>query len=169
MWQFKPDTQSNALAVPFYEDARADTAPYYSSTKGLKTALNEVSKEMVKLGAFVTNFQSGKFDVNKQARFGYVIEFVYGGATGRIQVAGLPIRWYTAGKETRVRVQCLLNVRDWLKAAVTMQVFSPDTSPLIPYLLVRGNDGRDYTLADLVLNKGQLPALASQSVTVERE
>lgn len=169
MWSFTPENKDNTIAAPFYEDARKDIAPYYASTKTLKTALKEVAEEMVKLGAFVTNFQPGKFTVNKQARFGYVIEFMFGGATGQIQAAGLPIRYHTAAKETRVRVQCLLNVRDWLKAAVTMQVFSPDTSPLIPYLLVPGADGQQHTVAEYILSRGKLPMLAAPSITVERE
>lgn len=164
-WSFIPDSKDNAIAAPFFEDARADFAPYYSSTKNLKTAMNEVAQEMVKLGAFITNFQPGKFTVNKRERLGYVIEFLLNGVTGRLTIAGLPLYSTTAAKENRVRVQCLLNVRDWLKAAVTMQVFSPDTSPLIPYLLVDGQ----HTVADYILSKGQLPMLAAPVITVEKE
>ena len=112
--------------------------------------------------------RNGKFNVNGQERFGYVIEFLMQNAPGRIQVAGLPIHWYSLKKENGVRVQCLLNVRDWLKAAVTMQVFSPDTSPLIPYLLVPGADGQQHTVAEYILSRGNLPMLAAPEITVER-
>jgi hypothetical protein len=47
-----------------------------------------------------------------------------------------------------------------------MQVFSPDTSPLIPYLLLP--DGQ-HTVAEYILSRGQLPALASENITVSKE
>lgn len=168
-WSFTPDNKDSTIVVPWFEDARKDFAPYYSSTKNLKSAMSEVSQEMVKLGAFITNFQPGKFTVNKKLRLGYVIEFLLNGATGRLMIAGLPIFSHTPAKENRVRVQCLLNVRDWLKAAVTMQVFSPDTSPLIPYLLAPGADGQLHTIAELVTRQGELPALASESIVISKE
>lgn len=168
-WTFTPDNKDSTINAPWFEDARTDFAPYYSSTKNVKSAMSEVAEEMVKLGAFITSFQPGKFTVNKRQRLGYVIEFLLNGATGRITVAGLPLYSHTEAKEKRVRVQCLLNVRDWLKAAVTMQVFSPDTSPLIPYLLVPGADGQQYTIAELVTRRGELPALASENITVSKE
>lgn len=161
MWTFIPTESDKALKAPFYEDARSDFAPYYSSNKTLKQAMAEVTGEMGKLNASITKFQTGKFEVNKQWRFGYAIEFLLNGAPGVIRVAGLPIRSYTAVREDKVRIQCLLNVRDWLKAAVTMQVFSPDTSPLMPYLLVDGK----RTIAEYVLSGAPL-ALPSQ-VNVE--
>ena len=168
MWAFTPEAKDNAIAAPWFEDARADFAPYYSSTKNIKSAMSEVAEEMVKLGAFITSFQPGKFTVNKRTRLGYVIEFMLNGAMGRIQIAGLPMFSPTEPKEKRVRVQCLLNVKDWLKAAVTMQVFSPDTSPLIPYLLVSGADGHQYTVADLVMRRGEVPMLAAPTISVEQ-
>lgn len=168
MWTFTPENKDSTITAPWFEEARADLAPYYSSTVTLKSAQAQVVSEMGKLMAAVTNFQAGKFEVNKRQRFGYVIEFLLNGAPGRIQVAGLPIKSYTPAKETRVRVQCLLNVRDWLKAAVTMQVFSPDTSPLIPYLLVPGAGGQQYTVAEYILSRGNLPLLSAESITVEK-
>lgn len=165
-WAFTPD-KDTGVTVPFYEDARADFAPYYSSSKSIKAAQAELTAEMSKLNAAVISFQSGKFVVNNRQRFGYVIEFMMNGAVGRIQVAGLPIRGYTETKEIRVRVQCLLNVKDWLKAAVTMQVFSPDTSPLVPYLLVPGVDGQQYTIAELVMRRGELPMLPKPEIRIE--
>lgn len=168
-WSFTPESKDNQIAAPWFEDARANIAPYYSVKTTLKQAQALATAEFGKLNAIVTAFQPGKFAVNGRDRYGYIIEFIMNNAPGRMTVAGLPMKSYKAVKENRVRIQCLLNVRDWLKAAVTMQVFSPDTSPLIPYLLVKGADGQDYTLADLVMSRGQLPMLASQSVTVERE
>jgi hypothetical protein len=161
MWTFIPTESIDSLKAPYFEDARADFAPYYRSDKTIKQATNEVIVEIGKLNANVTAFNSGKFQINGQTRFGYEINFLMNGARGVIRVAGLPIKSYMATKEDKVRVQCLLNVRDWLKAAVTMQVFSPDTSPLMPYLLVDGK----RTIAEYVLSGAPL-ALPSQ-VNVE--
>lgn len=153
MWSFIPEDTNMALQVPYFEDARSDYAPYYRSAKTIKTAMNEVIAEMGKLNASITAFTSGKFEVHGQERCGYVIEFLLRGMPGVIRVAGLPIkvRYNAEEKEKKARVQCLLNVRDWLKAAVTMQVFSPDTSPLLLYLLVDGK----RTLAEYTLEGGQ--------------
>jgi hypothetical protein len=40
----------------------------------------------------------------------------------------------------QVRVQALLNVRDWLKVSVTQQVFSPGSHPLVVHLLQPGTE-----------------------------
>lgn len=166
-WSFTPDSRTSTIETPFFEDARADFAPYYSTnvSASLKDAQELVIKELRKLDAKTTAFQSGKFIIGGRERCGYVIEFLMNNQSGRIAVAGLPMKSPKPDKETRVRIQCLLNVRDWLKAAVTMQVFSPDTSPLIPYLLVDGQ----HTVADYILSKGQLPLLAAPVITVEKE
>jgi len=73
---FTPDkTQELDISVPFIEDARADVAPFYSSDKTIKQAKAEVERNLAKLGAAIQRFQSGKFEVNAQARFGYLITF----------------------------------------------------------------------------------------------
>lgn len=142
------------IAIPFFEDARKDFAPNYASRSTLVDAEARVMKEMKKLNAFVTAMERGVFSVGEHSRHGYLIQFVLENAPGVIRVAGLPMRFPSKEKEAKVRVQCLLNVADWLKAAVTQQVFSPDASPLIPFLLLR--DGR--TVAEVVISgKFMLP------------
>lgn len=146
-------TEEPTRAIPFFEDARADHAPYYSSTKTLRAVRTEVIAEMAKLDAAVVSFREGFFG-NGPRRYGYEITFIYGSTRGRIAVAGLPLRNETPAKIVRVRVQALLIVRDWLKASVTQPVFSPGSSPLMQFLLVDG----ERTLAQFLQEERRLPA-----------
>ena len=168
---FTPD-QSEAIEVkvPFIEDARADFAPYYDNRMDEKKAESQVAAELAKLGGYVVGFHKGKFrfDEGERERHGYQIKFTCGGAPGVIRVAGLPIQYdETERKVKMVRIQALLNVRDWLKSAVTMKVFAPGTSVLLPHLLLP--DG-ETTIADFIISHGQLPQLAPsnrQEIIVE--
>ena len=149
------------ITVPFFEDALADFAPYYSvCRKGRHTntamAESEVMAEMVKLGAGAVLFYPGYFG-DTPKRYGFEIKFQMGGAQGLIRVAGLPLKNETTKKVLAVRVQALLNVRDWLKAAVTSRVFSPGSMVLMQFLLVDGH----RTLAEYVVEQRQLPQLDS--------
>lgn len=166
MWDFKPDSPAKAaISVPYFEDANADTAPYYSSTRTIEAAKTEVADRLGTLGGSILSFQSGTFDINKQKRFGFVIRFVlnvepFSNAEGVIRVAALPIRSWSEAKEKRVKVQALLNVADWLKVAITSRVFSPDAHPLVPYLLMPAKDGQMYTVTQVIsqmMNAPQLP------------
>jgi hypothetical protein len=157
MFDFTPDQDATKLEIPDFEDARADFAPYYSTTTSLKSAQRQVLDELAKLGAGAILFRSGKFD----RRYGYLITFQLGTAQGVIRVAGLPIRaGQTDRKIEAVRIQALLNVRDWLKAAVTSQVFSPGSNPLLQHILV---DGR-RTVADYIMESGRFPELAAGEI-----
>lgn len=150
-----------AINIPFFEDARADFAPYYTVHRqgtSIQKAQNEVVTELAKLGAGGCLFNPGYFGTNPK-RHGFVITFQYGGGEGLIRVAGLPIRSETAKKIDAVQVQALLNVRDWLKAAVTAQVFAPGSDILIPFMIVARTDGKVYTVADYIHSAGRLPAL----------
>ncbi|MCA9872175.1 MAG: hypothetical protein KC441_00910 [Anaerolineales bacterium] len=159
---FTPSAEQTAVSIPFYEDAEASAAPYYSSTKTVRQAKTEVTEELVKLGAGILAFQEGHFGQRPRKRYGYQIQFNYRGAVGVIRVAGLPMRSETSRKVERVRVQALLNVRDWLKASVTQAVFSPGSNPLMMNLLV---DGR-HTLAEYIQERGalQIPAVSDNNV-----
>lgn len=154
MFNFVPDSP-NGVPVPYIEDARADFAPYYSSHQNFteEDAQQKVRIEIAKLHAGVTRFVPGYFG-NNPKRYGYEIEFNMGGAPGIIKVAGLPIRANPTDKKKRiVRIQALLNVRDWLKAAVTAQIFSPGNLVLMQFLLV---DGRQ-TMGEWVVAQKKLP------------
>lgn len=162
MFHFTPSQVDQQVRVPLFEDARADFAPYYSSGTRtdksrvtVKEAQQAVSAELAKLDGAIRNFQEGYFDLAGQKRWGYNIHFFYQAMPGILRVAGLPIRAETPSKKDGVLVQALLNVRDWIKALVTQQTFSPDRSALIPYLLVDG----ERTLIEAVQQDGHLPLL----------
>lgn len=151
-----PDDKT-VIQVPFIEEARASFAPHYSAKKTLAQAEREVIAELAKLDAGSIRFIEGSFSFDKP-RYGYRITFFYGGAQGRIEVAGLPIKGtVTKAKKKQVLVQALLNVRDWCKAAVTAKVFAPGINPLIPYLIIDG----ERTVAEVITSTGNLPVLAA--------
>lgn len=138
-FEFKPiGDASDQLRVPLYENASADIAPYYASTKTVERAKQDVLDNLHRLGAN-GYFQEGEFVINKQKRRGYVLWFTQDGQRGRMLVAGLPMATPTDVKLNKVRVQALLNLADWLKGAITTQIFSPGANPLIPFMLVDAN------------------------------
>lgn len=145
--------------VPYLEDARSDYAPYYQPTDlSISKAKNAIIAEFGKLGGTVLRFREGDFG----NRRGYQIEFTLNGAPGRIRVAGLPIRRRTDKKLDRVRVQALMNIRDWLKTQVTSMIFSPGNNPLVPHLLGRGG----LTLVEIISEQHDIniPLLAGEIV-----
>jgi hypothetical protein len=165
MFAFTPDQIEVRQDVPFFEDAKADFAPYYSAAKSgrsVQSAQNEISVELAKLGGGVTAFVQGKFVIDGQERHGYEIRFLYGGMQGVIRVAGLPFKAdATKKKIDAVLVQALMVVRDWLKAAVTSRVFTPGSDALIGHLLIPGTD---KTVADYIRSQGSLPQLSAGSM-----
>lgn len=160
--------ESPEIEVPYFEDARADVAPYYRSDAKERGAKSQVGEELAKLGGVVMAFHEGKFEEQGITRYGYQIEFVYSGSPGVIRVAGLPIKnEETDAKIRKVKVQALLNVRDWLKSSVTSQVFSPGSNPLLPHLLL--NDGTT-TFADYIRIQQSLPRLdTGTQIVIENE
>lgn len=163
--KFTPDPPAAAtVAVPYIEDARKDWAPYYASTKSVEVAKMEVIERLDQLGAGLLAFDNGSYEIDRKKRLGFVIKFTlnvqpFDRALGEIRIAGLPIRTPSPAKERQVRVQALLIVADWLKAAVTARIFNPDAHPLVPYLLVPGKEGQMQTVTEAVtsLARGLLP------------
>lgn len=169
--KFTPDGTRTHSLVPDWEDATAATAPYYSSKLSLQKAIEEIKKWTLKLDASVMDIVSGSYvvDPDPRERYGYIIHFSYKGLPGQIRVVGLPIRdkigltrraMLFETKLERVRVQALLNVRDWLKSAFTASIFNPDASPLIPYLTT--GDGR--SVAEMVKDGTMLMLSASKEI-----
>lgn len=132
------DEQQHTISVPYLEDARADYAPYYDvRNREAKQIQREVIAEFDKLDAGNVQFREGFFG-DKPRRYGYEVTFIYAGARGRMQIAGLPMRTESPAKKRRVMLQALSILRDWLKAQVTAQVFAPGNYPLMQFLLVDG-------------------------------
>lgn len=162
---FIPTTKSTEIEVPYFEDARADFAPYYAvRNKSLTQAQAEVTSELAKLGASVLMFQEGKFQSGRLFRHGYSIHFMFGGRPGLIRVAGLPIRMKeTDIKVKQVKLQALYNVRDWLKTAITNRVFSPGSVALIPFMLADTTPGQERTVADMLMDGNMIRAIEAES------
>jgi hypothetical protein len=158
MFQFTQTGVEGSNLTPYYEDAKTAYAPYYSTSKSVETAIKEIKAEMSKLGGFITQVAEGYFkDDQKRTRYGFTIRFNYVGQPGILRVAGLPLRRETARKAEQVKAQALLNVRDWLKAAYTAQVFNPGADTLMLYLLVDRTN--ELTVADFIKREGNLPSL----------
>jgi|ERR1041385_428877 hypothetical protein len=152
---FTPSEEmESGIKVPFLEEARSSFAPYYDQRdKNDLKVKEQIYAEMAKLSAGNIIFQEGHFG-DTPKRHGYIVRFTLGGLPARMLVAGLPIRdGVTPLKILRVRLQALYVMRDWLKAAVTSQVFSPGNHPLIQFLLVDGQ----RTLAQVVIEDRHLP------------
>ena len=100
MFVFTPDIQDNTIDIPFFENARADFAPYYAvrKTTTLKSAESQVAEELAKLGGYVTGFHRGIYQIDAMERYGYEIRFMHGGTSGIIRIAGLPIHSKTEKK-----------------------------------------------------------------------
>jgi hypothetical protein len=169
MFNFTPtEDMEYGIKVPYIEDARADFAPYYSSRGTIQEAQSEIIGAIIKMGGSGVIFREGFFGAAPK-RYGYVVEFQLGGAKARMQVAGLPMKHKeTKAKKTQVLLQALLNLRDWLKAAVTAQVFSPGNNALIQFLLVDGN----RTIGEMLVQDRRLPnmnpALPAPEIVVSK-
>ena len=156
-FSFTPTDAATKTRVPYYEDARADFAPYYRSKKTNKAARAEVTAELAKLDGAVVAFREGYFGV-KPKRYGYEIEFLLFGRRGVLRVVGLPMWNETETKKAQVLVQALLNVRDWLKTLVTQRTFQPSAvHPLVTHMLM--DNGR--TVGEELAARGRLPEIES--------
>ena len=153
---FTPTDEMIGIKVPYIEDARADFAPYYSVAGHGKTESQiqiEIITELAKLGGGSIQFRRGYFGEEPHKRYGYIINFSLGGQPARMVIAGLPIKTESSKKIVAVCVQALCIVRDWLKNAVTAQVFAPGSNPLVQYLLVDG----DRTLVEALIEDRHIP------------
>lgn len=154
------NTNGAGRKLPFFEDARADLAPYYSSTLKHGAVVKKITTALAVLGGVLIEIQGGYYPYEKHyKRHGGVLVYQYGGRIGKIKYAGLPIRKPTENKIERSKVQALLNVHGWLVTAHTQQTFTPGAfaNPLILTLLVDG----EKTVVDFISQSGNLPQLAA--------
>lgn len=154
------DVQPADLEIPYIEEANSDNSQYHRAfeTSTVVSTQSEISIEIAKLGGLPYAFLPGCAG----KRYGYDIRFMLGGSPGIIRVVGLPIKFKATDKKiNQVRVQALKIVRDWLRAMVTSQIFSPGHNPLVPYLLWDG--GRDpeneVTIGQYIMEEKGLPML----------
>lgn len=157
MTGFLPDTQQTD-SVPFFEDARAEHGVVGQGTeKGIEKLLVEVKANMGLFGGYVTGVTQGKFD-NTPPRYGYRIDFVLGDKKGRIDLMGLPMKKYTKSRKLGVLKQCLYVFNMRLKTEWNLRLLDPNSSPLLPYLLVDGE-----TLVEKLRQSQNIPRLKTWS------
>lgn len=157
---FTPDKIDDTLDAPYFEEAKADIAPYYSSTLSIENVKVEIGILIGRLGGEAAVFKAGYFGPATKRRYGYHLEFQMAGMPARMTVAGLPIlHKETPNKIEGVKRQALLIVRDWLKSAVTSHVFAPGGNPLVQFLLVDGN----RTLVEVMVEDKKIPLLTSKT------
>lgn len=158
--------EENKIQIPYFEDARSNTAPYYSTQRNIKDVQKEISAIIDELGGERIRFVEGYFG-DKPKRYGYVVNFIYADNPAQIVSAGLPMKSETPNKKQTVMTQAMLIVRDQLKAALTAQVFSPGSYPLMQYVLGDGgkNLGEIFSEHRDMLLKNSLP----EKITVEKE
>lgn len=89
MWNFvpidKPGPSESGIPVPYFEEARADYAPYYRSRMSEANAKAEVINELNKLGGSRVKFVAGYFTREKQKRYGFTIYFLARGVESVIR------------------------------------------------------------------------------------
>lgn len=151
MMDFIPDEHDD-LTIPYYEDASSSLGVVGHATSKKERELKvEIERAMGHLGASVTLFQPGKFG----DRYGYRIEFSWGGARGRIDVAALPIRKETESRIKKAKRHALYSVMLKLEAQFNSQLVMPGDVPLMPYMV----DKKGRTILEAMREDGALPQL----------
>ncbi len=156
------DDVQEKLPIPYFEEATAAFAPYYTvGAQGVTEGQVklEIAEEISKLGGEILGFQK----VIYEGRYGYMIKYHLRHAPGVLHVAGLPIKHKATDKKiVNARVQALRNVRDWLKGAVTAEIFSPGCNILASHLLMPDSTFDDpVTIVQYVMQRNELPMLSS--------
>jgi hypothetical protein len=154
MMDFIPDDQQGDLHVPFYEDASSSLGIVGHATGRSERELKvEIERAMGHLGASVALFQAGKFG----DRYGYRVEFSWGGQKGRIDVVALPIRKETASRIEKAKRHALYSVMLRLEAQFNTQLTMPGDAPLMPFMI----DNKGRTMIEAMREAGSLPQLAA--------
>ncbi len=108
------DMEKKEAIVPWFEDAKAELGiKGHSTSKSLTELEIEIKAALSRLGGGVTSFITGKFDT-RPSRIGYEIRFNYGSREGKIEIAALPLKKWTATRETQSKKQARYSVREML-------------------------------------------------------
>ena len=156
MTNFIPDQPKLAQDVPFYEDVTGSNGwQGQTTTKSVDTLKSEITVAVSRLGGMVTGFQKGTFQVGKQERQGfrvnYSIETPDGKMIpGRIDIAALPVRKapinsYNTRCDKSLKM-ALFMLRDAFDGLWFLQQLSPGFAPLMPFML---SGKKDLTISQL--------------------
>lgn len=152
--KFIPDMQIGASDVPFFEDNQKLKIPGRGTEKSTDVLRAEVADLLAKLGAFGIVFVPGTFEGTPK-RYGFLIQFQYANARGRINVLALPLRHEKPHIKDKALRQALYLFRNKLEAQVYSQYYEAAGVSLIPYLIGTG----DQTVVEALTAGGNLPML----------
>lgn len=156
---FIPDTPPKAAEVPYFENAReSDGWQGQTTGKSIDRLKTEIISAVGLLGGMVTGFQRGKFERRLGFRVHYVIERPDGIIVpGRIDVAALPLRYYSEKKQEQSLRMALFMLRDALKGTWFLQQLSPGYSALMPFMLTDSDKTISQLWADSPVMQPLLP------------
>lgn len=142
--------------VPYFEDSHSDLGIEGHGTRSSVEELKaEIREAMAKMGGTVERIIPGKFS-GENTRHGFVIEFNYKGAPGKVKVASLPIKKKETSKKVKqAKKQALYNIRNAFQAQYNLQLMSPGANPLLPYILA---DGTDRTASEVFEEQHGIPS-----------
>jgi hypothetical protein len=139
---FIPKQAEKAVIVPYFEDANRDEGwQGYSTTKSIERLKSEIVESMTRLGAMVSGWQVGTFQMDKQKRDGYQIHYSIQTPSGnfvpgRLDIAALPVRSpYDDSKKDKSLRMALYMLRISLDGMWFMQQLSPGYAPLMPWMI----------------------------------
>lgn len=139
---FIPQQSKESKTVPYYEDAKEkDGWQGQATTKSVDRLKMEVTESITRLGGFVSGFQRGIFQIEKQERQGFQIHYSLTSpdgrfVPGRLDVAALPTKskWDENKKDKSLRM-ALYMLRVGLDGMWLFQNLSPGYAPLMPFMI----------------------------------
>lgn len=154
MANFIPEFKTPISNVPYFEDSIKLKIPGRATRKTVQQLQKEIGEVLVKLGAFNTQFEPGAFPGTPK-RYGYRVNFQFANASGRIDIAALPMKNETVTTRRDALEQALYLFRNKIEAQFYANIYEPGSLPLMPYLI--GRDGQ--TVSEAIAATGTLPAL----------
>jgi hypothetical protein len=169
--------------IPFFEDITSEGGwKGHATQKNYLTLKSEVIAALSNLGATITSWVEGKF-AGKHHRLGIKINFIVDlgnqkFAPGVLIVAALPVRPLKPGasrtqiksyehKEKKSLRMALFNIVLYFQAMHNLKMLSPGSEPLVPWLIVPGEEAKGRTFSDMLNAERALPS--GEEETVEGE
>lgn len=152
MSTFIPEqSKTPAQNIPYFDDVTSDPGwQGHTTKKSMEVLKSEVMIALSRLGAIVTGFQRGTFEVDGKERDGFQVQYVVeqpGSGEmrhGRLDVAALPVkRNYNLSRSLDARRErslkmALFMLREALNGTWFLSQLSPGYAPLMPWMLAQG-------------------------------
>lgn len=159
MPEFVPEDDPNEQDIPFFEEATKEEHGVrgHASKKSIDDLKAELRKNVSRLKGSVIRIKKGKYP-GEYTRYGYEVQFTLGGQPGTIPIAGLPMKNPTESKIEQTRKQALYTFNVSLENQLAMKYISPNSNPLLPYMLGPNNE---KTLSEWYEQSDGVPQLSS--------